>query len=101
MALEPLIRPAESTDAAAIAEVWLRSFKAALPAVRPAHTDDEVRRWMHDVLVPTGTVSVVEVHTTVVGLLALASGWIEQMYIDPDWQRRGIGARLVGLAWPA
>lgn len=98
MTTEPLIRPAESTDAAAIAEVWLRSSKAALPAVHRAHPGDDVRGWIRDVLVPAGTVSVVEVNTTVVGLLALASGWIEQLYVDPDWQRRGIGARLVGLA---
>lgn len=81
-----------------IANVWLRSLKAAMPAVRRAHPDDDVRGWIRDVLVPAGTVSVVEVNTTVVGLLALASGWIEQLYVDPDWQRRGIDARLVGLA---
>lgn len=56
MTLEPLIRPADSTDAEAIAEVWLRSFKAALPAVRRAHPDDHVRAWIRDVLVPAGTV---------------------------------------------
>lgn len=98
MTSEPMIRPAEPTDAVAIAEVWLRSFNAALPTVRRAHSDDDVRGWIRDVLVPAGTVLVVEVNTTVVGLLALRSSWIEQLYVDPEWQRRGVGALLVSRA---
>lgn len=36
------LRPATSSDPAAVAEVWLRSFDAALPTVRRAHSDDDV-----------------------------------------------------------
>jgi hypothetical protein len=44
MTAHPLVmRPAGPGDAAVIADVWLRSFDAALPTVRRAHCDDEVR----------------------------------------------------------
>jgi GNAT superfamily N-acetyltransferase len=92
------LRPAGSADAAAIAEVWLRSFDAALPTVRRAHPDDEVRGWIRDVLVPRHDTWVAEVGGTVVGVLALSDGWIDQLYLDPDWRGRGIGDRFVGLA---
>ena len=98
VSIEPLIRRAESTDAAAIADVFLRSYKAALPTVRGAHSDDDVRRWIRDALVPAGNVTVAAVNGSVVALLAVKGGWIDQLYVDPDWQRQGIGARLVELA---
>ena len=98
MSVEHLVRPARPADAAALAEVWLRSFSDALPTVRQGHPDDEVRAWVRDVLVPSGTVHVAEAGSAVVGLLVLADGWIEQLYVDPAWQGRGIGARLVELA---
>ena len=47
-----IIRRAVPADAAAVADVWLRSYAAALPSVRQAHTDDEVRGWIRDVVVP-------------------------------------------------
>jgi hypothetical protein len=37
------LRRAEASDADAVADMWLRSLAAALPTVRPAHSDDEVR----------------------------------------------------------
>ena len=47
-----VIRRATPADAPAVAEVWLDSFRTALPMVRPAHTDDEVRAWVAAVLIP-------------------------------------------------
>jgi GNAT superfamily N-acetyltransferase len=97
-AVPAVLRPAGSSDAAAIADVWLRSFDAALPTVRRAHADDEVRGWIRDVLVPLHDSWVAEADGAVVGVLALSPGWLDQLYLDPAWRGRGIGDRFVALA---
>jgi GNAT superfamily N-acetyltransferase len=93
-----VLRPAQPGDAEAVAAVWLRSFDAALPTVRRAHSDDEVRWWVREVLLPGHDVWVAEADGVVVGLLALSEGWIDQLYLDPAWRGQGIGDRLVALA---
>ena len=93
-----LLRPAGAADAAAIADVWLRSFDSALPTVRRAHSDDEVRGWIRDVVVPDHDTWVAEVDGAVVGVLVLSDGWIDQLYLAPDWRGRGIGDRFVAFA---
>jgi GNAT superfamily N-acetyltransferase len=93
-----VIRRARSGDAAAVAEVWLRSFAAALPTVRRAHSDDEVRGWVRDVLLPGHDVWVADVEGRVVGLLALSEGWLDQLYLSPDWRGRGLGDRFLAMA---
>jgi GNAT superfamily N-acetyltransferase len=93
-----VIRPAVAADAAEIAEVWLRSYTAALPGLRRAHTDDEVRAWFRDVVVPRLETWVVVADDAVIGLLVLAGNDLSQLYLEPAWQRQGIGGRLVELA---
>jgi GNAT superfamily N-acetyltransferase len=92
------IRRAEPTDAGVMAEVWIRSYAAALPSVRRAHSDDEVRDWFAAVVVPRYE-SWVAVHEgRVVGLLVLGDAELEQLYLEPGWRGHGIGDRLVDLA---
>jgi GNAT superfamily N-acetyltransferase len=93
-----VLRRARPADAVPVAEVWLRSFDAALPTVRRAHPDPDVRRWIRDVLVPLGDTWVAEVDDAVVGVLALSEGWIDQLYLHPEHRGRGIGDRFVALA---
>ena len=97
MGAGPVLRHALSTDAAAVADVYLRSFDTAMPSVRRAHTDDEVRSWVRHVLLPAGGVWVADVDSCVVGMIALSAGWVEQLYVHPAWQRRGLGAALLSL----
>ena len=92
------VRRAIPTDAAAVADVWLRSYKAALPGVRQAHPDGEVRGWFRDVVVPERETWVADATGRVVGLLVLSPGDLDQLYLDPDWRGRGLGDRLVALA---
>jgi GNAT superfamily N-acetyltransferase len=93
-----VLRRAVGSDAGAAADLWLRSFAAALPTVRRAHTDDEVRAYFRDVVVPRFETWVAVVDRRVVGLLVLDGGVLSQLYLDPQWRGRGIGDRLVTLA---
>ena len=89
----PAMRRAVPADAGAAADVWLASFRAALPTVRLTHTDDEVRDWIARVVVGQYETWVAEAGGDVVGLMALHDDWIEQLYLRPDWRRRGLGGR--------
>ncbi|WP_327358295.1 GNAT family N-acetyltransferase [Streptomyces sp. NBC_01304] len=92
------VRRATDSDAAAVAEVWLRAFSAALPQVRRAHTDEQVRSWFREVVVPGQETWVATVEGAVVGLMVLDGADLEQLYLDPPWRGHGIGDRLVELA---
>ncbi|MFD3998255.1 GNAT family N-acetyltransferase [Streptomyces sp. NPDC058583] len=100
MTLDDLeIRRAGDSDATATADVYLRSFGAALPTVRRAHDDDAVRGWFTHVVVPEyETWVAVAGEAGVVGLLVLDGGDLEQLYLDPSWRGRGLGDRFVELA---
>ncbi|MCF3962888.1 GNAT family N-acetyltransferase [Streptomyces fuscigenes] len=93
------IRRAADADALPAAEMWLRSFTAALPGVRRAHDDEGVRAWFRHVLVPRQeTWLAVTADDAVAGLLVLDGGEVDQLYLDPTRRRRGLGSRLMDLA---
>lgn len=93
-----MIRRAHGSDAADVADVWLRSFTAALPTVRRAHDDDAVRAWFTHVVVPRYEAWVAVAEGSVVGLLVLDGEELEQLYLDPSWRGRGLGDQFVDLA---
>ncbi|MFB9931209.1 GNAT family N-acetyltransferase [Amycolatopsis halotolerans] len=92
------LRRATAADARDIADVWLRSFTAALPTVRRAHDDDAARWWFANIVVPQQETWVAVVKSTVAGLLVLDGSELAQLYLDLPWRGRGIGAQLVDLA---
>jgi ribosomal protein S18 acetylase RimI-like enzyme len=93
-----VIRRATPADAPAVAEVWLASFHTALPTVRLAHTDDEVRAWIAAVLIPGHETWVAEAGGEIVGMMALGDEELDHLYLRPDWRGRGLGDRFVALA---
>jgi ribosomal protein S18 acetylase RimI-like enzyme len=95
---DPVIRRAVDSDALGAADTWLRSFTAALPTVHRAHTDDEVRGYFRDVVVPQQEAWVAVAEDSVVGVMVLDDGDLSQLYLDPDWRGRGLGDRFVALA---
>ncbi|WP_405521335.1 GNAT family N-acetyltransferase [Streptomyces canus] len=93
-----VIRRATASDASATADVYLRSFAAALPTVVRPRSDDEVRAYIRDVVVPSRETWVAAAEEQVVGLMVIAGDLLSQLYLDPDWRGRGIGDRFVALA---
>jgi len=95
----PTPRRAGPQDAAAVAATWLRSRHASVPAIpHPVHTDDEVTEWFATVVLPERETWVIDCDGAVVALLVLEPGWIDQLYVDPDCTRRGLGSRLLAVA---
>jgi len=94
------VRPLESPDCAEAAAVWWRSRTAdstQLPA--PVHTQDEVRRWFADVLLPDGQTWLAEADEGgIVGVLTLDGDDLDQLYVVPERSGEGIGSMLVDLA---
>jgi GNAT superfamily N-acetyltransferase len=95
-----IVRRGTRADAPAAAEVWLRSRKAAIPAIPPpVHSDDDVRHFFRMVVVRERELWVaVDEVSAVTGLLVLAGDDVDQLYVDPGWWRRGIGSHLLGEA---
>ena len=96
------IRNAESQDAQAVSDIYLRSRRELVACAPLVHSDVEVRSWIRDTLIPSGGVRVAEAEGRVVGFLAVTrdtqAGWIDQLYVLPESVGLGIGSRLLHVA---
>ena len=92
------IRRATAEDAPAIGSLYLASRADALPGLHNAHTDDEVRAWIAQVLSARAKVWIAERDGTMLGFIALHDGWVEQLYLAPGCYRQGIGTALLAIA---
>lgn len=96
--LDVEIRPARGDDAGAITDVYLASFQATYDFLL-AHSDEQVRRWIQDVVVPNQEVWVAAAPDgAIVAMMALTPEMLDQLYVAPGWTGRGIGSRLLALA---
>lgn len=93
-----VVRRAGNGEAAAVANVWLRSRKASAPAIPPSvHGNDDVRNWFATVVLPTREVWVVDARE-LVAVMVLEDDWIDQLYVDPAWTGRKVGSTLLDTA---
>ncbi len=96
------LRPASAKDAVRIAELLIVTRAAFMSYAPSVHTDDDVRAFVGEVLVPGGGVTVAEVNGRVVGGMATAfdgeASWINQMAVDPALVGNGIGSVLLARA---
>jgi GNAT superfamily N-acetyltransferase len=93
------LRRSRSEDARYLADLWLRSRQASIPAIPPpVHSAAVVRAWFTEVVVPTKEVWLFEVADIPVALLVLDGDWIDQLYVEPDHAGRGFGSRLLAVA---
>jgi GNAT superfamily N-acetyltransferase len=97
-----MLRSSRPKDAEDIATVLIESRRAFLPYAPFAHPEQDVRRWVRTCLMQTDTVVLAEEDGVVVGVLATSQeadkSWINQLYILPGWNGKGIGTLLLQRA---
>jgi GNAT superfamily N-acetyltransferase len=95
--MEVDMRRATPADAEAAAELYLRALKAASAYIPTVHSDDEVRWFITERVIPRMETWVAEA-ADLVGLLVLDGDSVDQLYVDPDLTGRGIGRQLLDVA---
>lgn len=93
-----LIRRAAAHEALVAADLYLASRAGAGALIPPpVHDADDVRRWMRDEFVPHAEIwFAVDEDDTPLAVLSLeGEDWLEQLYVLPEAQGRGIGRALV------
>jgi len=87
------VRPARTNESDTIAEVFIASFRGLtfLPRI---HTDDQIRTWIRDQMVPAHEVWVADEAGSVRGFAALSGDLLGHIYVRPEDQSRGIGTAL-------
>jgi ribosomal protein S18 acetylase RimI-like enzyme len=92
------IRPATPDDADAVARLFIRSF-ALLTFLPTLHTDAETYDFIVRSVMPQDEVFVAEAGGTIAGFVAMAHGdFVEHLYVDPAFLRRGVGSALIRQA---
>jgi GNAT superfamily N-acetyltransferase len=93
-----VIRRALPSEARAVADLYIASRRGASAFIPTVHTDDETRAWVSGYLVPRLEVWVAESNGKLLGMMALEDDLVDQLYIAPEAQRRGVGDRLLAHA---
>ena len=96
MSAELELRPAAPADLPSIAAVHLASRAGAGSAVPPGvHSDDETRAWVTGWDLTAYDVCVAVLDGRVVGYTRATRTWLDDLYVLPDAQGRGVGTALL------
>jgi len=95
-----LIRPYKSGDFEATTSLWRRAREQAFPDFqrRKGHSYEEDQVYFRDVILVNNDIWVVEADGKPVAFMAIAGDFIDQLYVDPDYQRQKLGKALLDYA---
>jgi putative acetyltransferase len=91
-------RRASLDDMAAVAIIHRLAFFRAMPHLPVLHTPDEDLAYYSTVVFPGAEIWLSEQCGIAAGFIAFRLGWVDHLYVHPDFQSRGIGSALLGLA---
>jgi ribosomal protein S18 acetylase RimI-like enzyme len=97
---EFIIREYQAKDFDAVTILWRISREKSVPEfqMEKGHFFYEDRNYFQNFVLRNNQVWVVELENHPVGFMAMNKDFIDQLYIDPDYQRRGIGKALINFA---
>lgn len=89
-------------DATAIATLIKQSKAAAMPWLAVVHPLTEDIDWVQSILLPQHAVIVARTSRDrtgeIIGVLATSPGWLDQLYVHPLHQDKGVGRALIEYA---
>lgn len=92
------LRPGAPTDLAPIADLFLASRAAAVPAMPPVgRPDPDVRAYVGGWDLTRREVWVAEDDTGLTGFACLEDSWLGSLYVAPERARNGIGSALLDV----
>jgi GNAT superfamily N-acetyltransferase len=91
-------RRANAADAAEVATVYIASRRGAAAWLPTVGTDDEIRGFVVEKMVPERETWVAEDGGRIVAVLVLEADMVDQFYVAPGEQRRGIGDAMLAHA---
>src|SRR5438105_661817 len=93
-----MLRKLELADMDAASLVHRTAFAQALPWLAGLHTAEEDQRFFRERLFKNCEVWGAFAQAELVGLIAFREDWIDQLYVLPNAQRRGVGTALLQVA---
>lgn len=100
------LRPGDAVDLAEIAELYIATRRASVPAMpAPVHDDAAIRSWFSGLAgTDRGAAKEIWVAETgdsgpaeILGFAVLEDSWLDSLYVGPQHQARGIGTALLDL----
>ena len=98
--IELVIREYEPQDFDAVTILWRISREKSVPEFQmmKGHFFYEDQNYFQDHILKENQLWVVQVNNQPVAFMAMNGDFIDQLYIHPDYWRRGIGQRLIEFA---
>jgi len=88
------IRKAIAEDIACCADIHILA-RQRMPYLPQTHTAVEVHVWTREIVFARQNVWVAEINQRIVGYASLESGFLTNLYVHQDHQRRGVGSALL------
>ena len=95
-----MIREYRVDDFDTVTRLWRLAREIAMPEFQreKGHTFEEDCVYFRDVILQNDDVWVAEVDGRAAGFIAMAGDFVDQLYIHPDFQRRGLGKDFLDFA---
>ena len=93
-----IVRLAKAVDAPIIAILNRHVRTQAMPYLPSLHTTNEDTRYFSDKVLRNCRVTVAESAGEIIAFCATRVGWIDHLYVDPEFQSKGVGTILMRLA---
>jgi putative acetyltransferase len=93
-----MLRRLKLEDMDRAAAVHRASLNHALPALAGLHTPEEDRLFFRERMFATCQLWGYFDNQQLIGIIAFREGWVDQLYVLPSSQRRGIATALLAIA---